>query len=220
MPILTPCPTSDPGADLEFNCQDAYPGDIFEGPQSRRLPDGGPARRPKPPGQDPPPGTPDAPESPQAPAPTEQNDCEAYSKLLTELVQQAGRLWGVTTVPDVLMFIGFNDVMRRPNKIVSGFKESLVEHGQGSDVFKHLNWGIGSILSGQPQLLTGLTLVDAFEIIRDRGNRREQLQRLTEIKDDFAAARVGVVLMSAVITQDFKNVQTTVSTIICKGSNE
>jgi len=63
----------------------------------------------------------------------------------------------------MLMRLGANNTYLRRNAV--GFRPSISQTSPSSEIYRHLLFGAGSVISGQPQALLGLAGVDLYETI-------------------------------------------------------
>lgn len=66
----------------------------------------------------------------------------------------------------------------------------MVANDQGDDVYRHVNFIAGSIISGNTHAAAGAILVDATQALFIK-NADRRLQSHTELRNDFAGLTVG-----------------------------
>jgi YD repeat-containing protein len=82
--------------------------------------------------------------------------------------------------------------IKGPNLPV-GFRQDLIDNGQGGDVYHHIEFVAGQFFLGT----TGQTAIEAF-IAKDRDQAQHgRLESVTELRDDEAGRRVGKAMLDA-----------------------
>jgi hypothetical protein len=111
------------------------------------------------------------------------------------------------------MYAGYNSVYE--GRQVTGFRGELVDD-QGSDVYRHIQFSAGAVLTGAGGMPVGLlgfgalTANDAAQWFQ--GKRGAP----AELRDDIAGLQVGSALFEAVFRKNYKEVRTKVTKILCQ----
>ena len=94
---------------------------------------------------------------------------------------------------------------------ISGFKNELVNNGQGGDVYHHILYMAGSILTGNPFLVAALPISDATQVMRGRK------ESVTELRDDVAGIAAGKAMIAGANSGKFDWLKNRLKGELCTG---
>lgn len=140
-------------------------------------------------------------------------DCESYSEWVASNAKKAGSgVLSRTVVGGAMMFHGYNDTFQGTT---TGFRPILTANYQGNDVYKHLNFIVGSAIVGAAGPIIGAVLVDSAEA-RFKSTALGRAQSVTEVVNDYFGIYVGIQVINASQTQNYSNLAENIKKTICK----
>jgi hypothetical protein len=102
--------------------------------------------------------------------------------------------------------LGTRMPLRAPG--TSGLRPSLVAHGQGSDVYKHIVFNAGAGLA-QPPAAAAMMAWDRLQAVFSSESR-------SEVRGDIAGTRVATAIMAWAVTGDTPTLRRRIRTTLCQ----